>query len=396
METEKLYYQDCHLREFSAAVLSCEQVHKGYEVILDATAFYPEGGGQACDLGTLGNVRVLDARERGEEIVHLCDGPLTVGERVTGKIDWARRFDQMQQHSGEHIVSGLLNARFGCHNVGFHVGAGIMEVDFDAPMTLEEALETERRANEAVWSDLPIRCWYPTPEELPNLGYRTKKALPWPVRIVEVPGFDKCACCGVHVKRTGEIGIIKVLAVTKFHQGVRIQMVCGGRAYDHLARAYEQNRQVSQIFSAKVLETGAAAVRVNEALNAEKFRANGLEKQLFAQIAESYVNCGNVLVFRDGLTSAGVRDLTEAVANACGGIAAVFSGADGNYNVCLVSKAGDVKALGAAMSKALNGRGGGKPGFFQGSVKATRAEIEGFFANGNPDCQFLQFFSQKR
>lgn len=380
METRKLYYGDCHLREFTAAVLSCEQVKKGWEITLDATAFYPEGGGQACDLGALGNVRVLDVRERGESIVHLCDSPLAVGETVTGTIDWARRFDQMQQHSGEHILSGLLHARFGCHNVGFHVGTGIMEVDFDVPMTLEEVLEVERRANEAVWANLPIRCWYPAPEELPTVGYRTKKDLPWPVRIVEVPGFDKCACCGVHVRQTGEIGIIKVLSVTKFHQGVRIQMVCGGRAYDHLKTAYEQNRLVSQAFSAKILETGAAAARMNEALSAEKFRASGLEKQLFAQIAESYVNHGDVVVFRSGLAPTGVRDLAEAIANVCGGTAAVFSGMDVNYNVCLANKGGDVKELGAAMNKSLNGRGGGKAGIFQGSVKATKAEIEAFFA----------------
>ena len=174
--------------------------------------------------------------------------------------------------------------------------------------------------------------------------------------------------------------MIKVLSVTKFHQGVRIQMVCGGRAYEHLKLAYEQNRLVSQTFSAKVLETGAAAARMNEALSAEKFRANNLEKQLFAQIAQSYVNCGRVLRFQSGLSPTGVRDLAEAISNVCGGTAAVFSGTDGNYNVCLVNKHGDVKELGAAMSKALGGRGGGKPGFFQGSVKATKAEIERFFA----------------
>lgn len=379
METRKLYYEDCHLREFTATVLSCEQVKKGFEVLLDATAFYPEGGGQACDLGVLGGARVLDVQERGESVVHFCDGPLSVGETVTGSIDWGRRFDQMQQHSGEHILSGLLHARFGCHNVGFHVGTGIMEVDFDVPMTLEEVLEVERRANEAVWANLPIRCWYPSPEELPTVGYRTKKDLPWPVRIVEVPGFDKCACCGVHVQHTGEIGIIKVLSVAKFHQGVRIQMVCGSRAYDHLAKAYEQNRLVSQAFSAKVLETGAAAARMNDALSAEKFRANMLEKKLFAQIAECYVNHGDVLIFRPGLSPASLRDFTEAVAVVCGGTAAVFSGMDGNYNVCLAHRGGDVKELGTAMNKVLNGRGGGKPGFFQGSVKATQAEIEAFF-----------------
>lgn len=379
METRKLYYEDCHLREFSAKVVSCEKTDMGWAVQLDATAFYPEGGGQACDTGTLGGAAVLDVRERGEDIVHLCDSPLTVGETVEGRIDWARRFDQMQQHSGEHILSGLIHSKFGYHNVGFHVGQGCMEVDFDGPMTLEDALELERKANQAVWANLPIRCWYPSSEELPTVVYRTKKNLPWPVRIVEVPGFDKCACCGVHVMRTGEIGLIKILSVAKFHQGVRIQMLCGSRAYDHLVKIYEQNRLVSQSFSAKIMETGAAAVRMNEALAAEKFRANALEKQVFAQIAEGYVNHGNVLRFQPSLAPTGVRDLAEAIANVCGGTAAVLSGQDGNYCVCLVHKDGDVKELGAAMNKALNGRGGGKPGFFQGSVKATRQEIDTFF-----------------
>ena len=379
METRKLYYEDSHLREFEATVLKCEQVEKGWEVSLDATAFYPEGGGQACDLGALGGVRVLDTRERGETVIHLCDGPLTPGGRVLGSIDWERRFDQMQQHSGEHILSGLIHRHFGYHNVGFHVGNGAMEVDFDGPMTLEQALELEGLANRAVWQNLPIRCWYPAEAELPTVGYRTKKALPWPVRIVEVPGFDKCACCGVHVKATGEIGIIKVLSVAKFHQGVRIQMLCGGRAYDYLNRVFEQNRQVSQAFSAQLTETGNAAKRVNDALAAEKFRGAGLEKELFGLIAAGYTDRGDVLCFRDGLNPNGVRELAEAIARVCGGMAAVFSGEEGNYSMCLVNKAGNVKAFGDRLAKALNGRGGGKPGYFQGSVRTTKTEIEGFF-----------------
>ena len=379
METRKLYYEDSHLREFEAEVLSCEETPKGWEVILDATAFYPEGGGQACDLGVLGGVRVMDARERGETVVHLCDGPLAAGQTVRGVIDWERRFDQMQQHSGEHILSGLIHRHFGCHNVGFHVGSGVMEVDFDGPMTLEQVLELERLANRAVWQDLPIRCWYPAEEELPAVGYRTKKALPWPVRIVEVPGFDKCACCGVHVKATGEIGLIKVISVAKFHQGVRIQMLCGGRAHDFLNRVFEQNRQVSQAFSAQLTETGAAAKRMNEALSAEKSRAAGLEKELFGLIAAGYADRGDALCFREGLSPNGVRELAEAIARVCGGTAAVFSGEEGNYALCLVNKGGDVKELGARLAGALNGRGGGKPGYFQGSVKAARGEIEAFF-----------------
>ena len=199
METRKLYYEDCHLSRFSGQVLSCEQTDKGWEVILDATLFYPEGGGQACDLGTLNGVRVSDVQEKGEQVVHLCENPLPVGETVEGEIDYRRRFLLMQQHSGEHILSGVIHRRYGYHNTGFHMGSEDITVDFDGVIPPEDLPEIEAEVNRAVWENIPIRCWYPSPEELPNVFYRTKKALPWPVRIVEVPGYDSCACCGVHV-----------------------------------------------------------------------------------------------------------------------------------------------------------------------------------------------------
>ena len=231
METRKLYYEDCHLRSFSATVTGCEKTDQGYAVTLDATAFYPEGGGEAPDIGTLGGVNVLDVQEEDGQILHLCDGPLAIGETVDGEIDWARRFDLMQQHTGEHIVSGLLYDKFGYMNTGFHVGTDVMEVDFDGPVSPEALAEIELKANQAVWANIPLECWIPSPEELPTIFYRTKRALPWPVRIVRVPRYDSCACCGVHVKHTGEVGLIKILSCTPLRGGVRLEMVCGGRAY---------------------------------------------------------------------------------------------------------------------------------------------------------------------
>jgi alanyl-tRNA synthetase len=379
MATRKLYYEDCHLKTFTAKVISCAETSKGYAVTLDATAFYPEGGGQACDLGTLGGVRVLDVRESGEEVVHLCENMLEVGAVVEGSIHWNRRFDQMQQHTGEHILSGLINANFGYHNVGFHVGKEFMEVDFSGPMTWEQAMELEAKANAAIWANLPIKSWYPSEEELPNVAYRTKKALPWPVRIVEVPGFDRCACCGVHVAHTGEVGLIKILSVAKFHDGVRLGMLCGKRAYDYLSKIFEENRKVSQAFSAKMPETGMAAVRMNEALSAEKFRSSALEKRLFAFLAEQYRGKGDVAHLEEGLSPAGVRDLADAIAAVCGGRAVVLSGSDGNFSVCILHPGGDVKDFANAMKQALNGRGGGKPGTFQGTLNTTKAQIKEFF-----------------
>ena len=384
METRKLYYEDCHLREFSATVIACTQTEKGFLVELDATAFYPEGGGQACDLGTLGGAKVLHVREDGEQIRHLCDQALPVGGQVTGVINWARRFDLMQQHTGEHIVSGILHAMFGCHNVGFHIGADAVTVDFDVPVPAESLETVEQQANRAVYENLPVRCWYPSPEELPAIPYRSKRQLPWPVRIVQIPGFDTCACCGVHTAYTGEVGIIKILSCIKFHQGVRMEMVCGERARQLLRQVYEQNRLVGQAFSAKMLETGAAAQRMNEALAAEKFRATGLERQLLDTVAENYVNRGNVVHFADDLSPAVLRELAERIARCCGGTAAVFSGDDSaGYSVCLINKAGSVAELGKRLTEKLEGRGGGKPGYFQGSVKATKAQIMELFREEN-------------
>ena len=381
MQTRKLYYEDCMLKSFTSTVTGCESRPKGWAVTLDQTAFYPEGGGQACDIGTLQSARVLDVREEADQIIHLCDTPLPVGTQVTGTLDWARRFDLMQQHTGEHIVSGIIHARYGYHNVGFHMGADVVTIDFDGPIPADALSDIEAKANEILWQDLQVTCWYPTPEELPGFPYRAKKQLDWPVRLVQIPQADLCACCGVHVLRTGQIGLIKLLSCVKFHQGVRIEMACGGRALDILSRVYEQNRQVSQAFSAKVMETGQAARKMNEALAAEKYRSAGLEKQLFSLIARQYQNAGDVLRFETDLSSAAIRELADAIAGCCGGTAAVFCGTDQDgYQVCLVNKEADIKQLGLAMNQALRGRGGGKPGYFQGSVRATRSQIEAFFS----------------
>ena len=376
MQTRKLYYEDCHLRQFDAKVIRCEKAEGGYRVILDATAFYPEGGGQACDLGTLGEATVLDVQEQGEDIVHLCDKPLEVGATVTGRIHWERRFDLMQQHTGEHILSGIIHKKYGAHNVGFHMGAEVTTVDFDVTIPTEDLDALENAANLAVYENLPVNCHYPSEQVLQTLPYRSKKALTPPVRIVTVPGYDCCACCGVHTATTGQVGLIKILSCVKFHQGVRLEMVCGGRAMGLFQQVWEQNRLVSQAFSAKLLETGAAAVRMNEALAAEKFRATGLEKKLLDTLAQSYVGKGDSICFAQDLAPMQVRELADKIAGVCGGTAAVFSGS----NFCLVCHGGDVKDLGQALTKTFQGRGGGRDGVFQGSLTADRQALEQFFA----------------
>ena len=373
----KLYYEDSRLTAFSAKVTQVLENEKGFWVTLDATAFYPEGGGQPCDLGILADAKVLDVQEKEDAVWHLVDKPLSVGQQVDGQIDWDRRFDLMQQHTGEHMISGIANRLYGCHNVGFHMGEDVITIDFDVLIPEEGLQEIEQLANQAIYENSPVNCSVPTEEELATIPYRSKKALPYPVRLVEIPGIDTCACCGVHSKTTGEIGIIKLLSCVKFHQGVRIEMVCGLRAYRLLSQVYDQNKQVCQAFSAKLLETGKAAQRMNEALAAEKFRSSNLEKQWMEDVAKSYVNLGDVVCFTESLPA---RPLAEKISQGCGGVAAVFQGNDRQgYSFDLICKEKDVSVLGKELTQALGGKGGGKAGFFQGSVPALQAEISTFF-----------------
>ncbi len=382
MGTRKLYYEDCHLAQATGRVCACERVENGWEIVLDATVFYPEGGGQACDLGTISGVRVRDVRERGDEIVHLCDAPFEIGAVVEENIDHARRFHLMQQHSGEHIVSGIIHARYGYHNVGFHMGAEGMVIDFDGVFPAQALREIELEANRAVWENIPIVCEYPSEEALVGLAYRTKKALAYPVRIVTIGNYDCCACCGVHVASTGEIGVIKLLSSMGLRGGTRIEMVCGDQAYAVLRDAFDQNRLVSQAFSAKWQETGAAAQRMNDQLAEQQTALATLWKRIFASIAGRFENTGNVLYFENALTSVQLRELADAIAERCGGVAAVFSGSDAaGFAYALVTRTGDLRTLGAQMNAALSGRGGGKPIFQQGRVQAKRCDIEAFFAN---------------
>lgn len=377
METRKLYYEDCMRREFTAQVLSCREEAGKFLVSLDATAFYPEGGGQACDLGTLGQANVLDVQEKDGQILHVCDVPLAAGTQVAGCIDWERRFDLMQQHSGEHIVSGIVHEKFGYHNVGFHMGSDVVTIDFDGEISPEALREIEQKANRAVWADLPVNCTVPSEEELPHIPYRTKKALPWPVRIVAVPGTDSCACCGVHVKTTGQIGLIKMLSCVKFHQGVRIEMACGQRAYNYVNQIVDQNRKISRLLSAKMPETAQAVESLQKSLQEEKFRTVGLQNRLFTAIAESYRHIVCPLHFEEALPGNALRDLAERIAKVCGG-AIVCAGTDETgYTVCVMGE--DARGIGTRAAKALNGRGGGKEFAWQGQFLASRAQIEGYF-----------------
>ena len=379
MDTVKLYYENAYTQDFTAVVQSCEAVKNGFAVTLDRTAFYPEGGGQPADHGTLGEARVLDVHEKDGVVTHLCDRALSEGAEVSGRIDWARRFDHMQQHSGEHIISGLLCSTFHCDNVGFHMGADVVTIDYNAPITWEQALEVERRANAYIWADHPIRIWYPSAEELAALPYRSKKELTGAVRITEFPGADRCACCGTHVSSSGQVGLLKLLSCQKFRDGVRLELLCGQRALDCLAAGWEQARQIGQALSVKPQSAFAAVSRLQEELLSLKEKTARLEEADFAHTAAQYRGAGSVLHIAEPLDGDGARRLCDAIAKAAGGRCAVFAGRDGDYRYAVIESGGDLRQFIKDMNTALHGRGGGRDGFAQGSAACTAEELRAFF-----------------
>ena len=384
--TEKLYEQDAFLIKFEAKVLSCTQGKKGFDIVLDRTAFYPEGGGQPYDTGrleaagTCDKVKVLEVHNREGSVVHTCNHPLEEGSAVTGTIDWERRFDLMQQHSGEHIVSGLAHALWRCENVGFHLGAEVVTIDLSLPLTPEQCAHLEEDANRYIWLDIPAEISYPAPEKLAALQYRSKKELIGRVRIVEFPGADCCACCGTHVRSSGQVGLVKLLSVQKFREGCRIELVCGERALRYLNQTLSQNSQISHLLSAKPFETGTAVERLLAENEALKSRVLSLEEARFAQLAQQHAGAKDVLLFEDSLSPDSLRRLCDAVLHACGGRCACFSGDDSSgYKYAAGQPGGDLRSFVKELNQTLNGRGGGKPDFVQGSVQASRQEIEAFF-----------------
>ena len=383
METIKLYYQDAFLRRFDATVLDCAADKKAWRVVLDRTAFYPEGGGQGADHGTLGGVNVRDVHEADGVIYHTCDKPLPVGETVTGQIDWQRRFDHMQQHSGEHIVSGMLCSTYHCDNTGFHLGADTVTIDYNADIPWEGVLDIERRANRYIWENHPIVIRYPEPAELAVLPYRSKKALEGPVRITEFPGADMCACCGTHVETSGQVGLVKFIGWQKFRDGVRLDVLFGQRALDYLALNWQQNSAIGRELSVKPDATHAAVTRRKEELAAVKQRCDALETAQFESLAAQYDGAGNVLLVQPPMESDAARRLCDMTAARCGGRCAVFAGQNGAYRYAVIHPGADIRELIKSMNAALNGRGGGRDGFAQGSAACTEADIRNFWGGLN-------------
>lgn len=379
---EKLYYERPYVKQFDAEVTGCIPDKDGkYLVCLSRTAFYPEGGGQPADTGTLGEARVLDVRERAEGIVHITDRPLIENSLVTGILDWERRFSHMQNHSGEHLFSGVVHKYYGYDNVGFHMGKDEVTVDFNGILTLEQAEEVEAEVNELIWQNIPVLETYPSKEELNELNYRSKKELSGQVRIIEFPGADVCACCGTHVMTAGEIGILKVTGLMRYKGGVRISLLCGREALLDYRRKLKAVQGISVLLSAKPDSVLESVTKLKEDGAKKDGDLSRLIRELFAYKTAQYPASGNpLLVFEEHLLPAQLRQFTTMLyEEKKGSVVLVCSGEDGLFQYAAGSSESDMREFSHRLNEKLNGRGGGNALLAQGTFQTSFQEIQKVF-----------------
>ena len=379
---ERLYDQSSYEKEFTASVTGCREGKGGrWEVTLDRTAFFPEGGGQPYDTGILGEARVLEVHEKEGDVVHYTDRPLTVGERVAGRIDWERRFDNMQGHSGEHIITGCIHNRFGYDNVGFHMGKEEITIDFNGVISPEDLDEIELEANQVVYRDLPIQVIVPSPEELSQMEYRSKKELTGDVRIAVIPGVDVCACCGTHVASTGEVGLIKVLGMIHYKGGVRISLLCGRRALLYVRNRQNQVAELSVLLAAKQDEVCAAVVRLKEEKERLEMELSRLRQAEAEAKAGAFPAQGGALAVFEEMEPVQLRKYcTMLYEGGKGEIVLACARKGDGYLYVLGSASHDMRALSKKLNACLNGKGGGSSLMAQGTFLADEGEIKRAFA----------------
>ncbi len=379
--TEKLYDTDAYLSVFTAKVLNCTPAVNGYDIVLDRTAFFPEGGGQYGDMGTVGGISVTDTQIRDDVIYHRTDAPLTVGQTVEGKVNFAERFRRMQNHSGEHIISGIVHSLFGYENVGFHLGDREMTMDYSGELTGQDLRRVETLANRAVWDNRPIFCGYPSPEELSAMEYRSKKELDGAIRIVTVEGIDTCACCAPHVKHTGEIGGICIVDSIRWKGGTRLTVRCGGDAYGEYAMLREDEKALSALFSAPRGQISPAAEKLQKDYSDLRRQYGQILKENALLKLNQLPSCDGNLCF---LLPDGDGDTMRAAANEgvkkCTGLFVCLSGNDAEgYRYVIASSTPGLREKAKEINAALSGRGGGSDAMIQGSFSATEQMIRDYF-----------------
>ena len=380
--TEKLYDTDSYIEEFECKVINLYDYEGDLAVETDRTAFFPEGGGQTADTGTLGNLEVYDVQIKCGKLLHYVKNfeenykKISVGEKISGKINMKKRFSDMQQHTGEHIFSGIVNKLYGYDNVGFHLGSQVVTLDFNGELKNDDICKVENLVNKAIWDNLEVRVFFPTEKELKTINYRSKKEINEALRLVEIPGVDMCACCAPHVKRTGEIGIVKVVSSEKHRGGTRVSILCGERALCDIREKLEENKKVSNLFCTKETETFKMAEKLKSDNAQLSYELSKAKLDFLKLKAQSVEEKERIVVFCDIEDTNDLREYADILSEKAKEFAAVFSGKDEDFKYVIITKNDyDVNSLCKELNSQFSGRGGGRGGIVQGSLKGEKEKI---------------------
>ena len=385
-KTDKIFETDGHCKNFEAEVLWCEENSDGmFDVILNRTAFFPEGGGQSSDEGTIDGQEVIFLRLENNEttIVHTVKKPIPVGKLVYGEINMKERFSRMQNHTAEHICSGIIYSLYGFNNIGFHMGQDEITMDFDGLFTQEQINNIEFLANEAVYKNVPVKFSFYKPNEADSIFYRSKKKIETTLRLVEIEGIDVCACCAPHVSRTGEIGVIKILSSQKYKGGTRISLLAGERAFTELNKHFNNVKKITNSLSSNMNDICERFEQIQKELSEVKIAKTAAKQQYYSLLASTYQdNChDNILFFDENATVEEMRFFVNLLMSKTSKVCAFFSGFDGNFKFIAGSTSEDMTKIAQALRTNLHASCGGKMQMIQGSVCVSKNEINNFFEN---------------
>lgn len=380
--TKKLYDLDAYATEFTATVVDCIKENNNYIVILDQTLFFPEEGGQSCDKGTLNGIEVTNVKIKNNIIYHYIQNELKPESEVTGIIDFDHRFKNMQMHSGEHIFTGLIHNKYGFNNVGFHLSDNSATMDYDGKLSEEQLAEIEREANKIIFSNKEIKAYYPDKSELSALEYRSKKEIDGEVRIVIVEDVDICACCAPHVKRTGEIGLFKIVSFENYKGGIRVNYLCGYRALSHYSNRINELKQISNLLTVKEFSEASSVSKLFEENRNLKFEVTGLKNQIIREKILKAVNpdSKHIIYIGEPEDVKSMKYAMEVMHSAHDGICAFFAGDEqSGFRYLIEHTGGDVSYINDRLKQKYNAKGGGRKDSIQGSCQIKTEEIHVLF-----------------